>query len=230
MKEPLYMLVPNTAASRPSFTALLWGCSMVLWPQILKHVSSRVDGELSSYVLNIHGETGRFVRAVYGQDSNVQANTNCGGSMSCHKLLEEKATALEHCPMEVLVVDFTPCDTAWRAQRHLHASSPGSAHGSAFAPAEHAASALKADVRKVFAPQLPKRVPVCKRHDGCVLTADKTPAWALTIHGSANARETEGLRAVLSNFSRGGRAFARVLSTPSTPPNATSELYCSLNR
>ena len=81
-----------------------------------------------------------------------------------------------------------------------------------------------------FAPQLPKRVPVCKRHDGCVLTADKTPAWALTIHGSANARETEGLRAVLSNFSRGGRAFARVLSTPSTPPNATSELYCSLNR
>ena len=111
------MLVPNTAASRPSFTALLWGCSMVLWPQILKHVSSRVDGELSSYVLNIHGETGRFVRAVYAQDGNVQANTNCGGSMSCHKLLEEKATALEHCPMEVLVVDFTPCDTAWRAQR-----------------------------------------------------------------------------------------------------------------
>jgi hypothetical protein len=194
---------------------------MALWPQILERVSSRVDGELSSYVLNIHGETRRFVRAVYSQDRWM---------LTRRKLLEVKMASLEHCPMEVLVVDFTPCDTAWWAQRHRHASSPGSAHGSAFAPAEHAASALKADVRKVFAPQLPKRVPVCKRHDGCVLTADKTPAWALTIHGSANARETEGLRAVLSNFSRGGRAFARVLSTPSTPPNATSELYCSLNR
>ena len=211
-----------TAASRPSFTVLLWGCSMALWPQILERVSSRVDGELSSYVLNIHGETRRFVRAVYSQD-----RPNSGQ----RKLLEVKTASLEHCPMEVLVVDFTPCDTAWGAQRHRHASSPGSAHGSAFAPAEHAASALKADVRKVFAPQLPTLVPVCERHvDGCVLTADKTPAWALTIHGSANARETEGLRAVLSNFSRGGRAFARVLSTPSTPPNATSELYCSLNR
>ena len=151
--------------------------------------------------------------------------------MSCHKLLEEKATALEHCPMEVLVVDFTPCDTAWGAQRHRHASSPGSAHGSAFAPAEHAASALKADVRKVFAPQLPTLVPVCERHvDGCVLTADKTPAWALTIHGSVNAQETEGLRAVLSNFSRGSRvdASAERLSTPSTPPNASKfhGLYC----
>ena len=227
-----------TAASRPSFTALLWGCSMALWPQILERVSSRVDGELSSYVLNIHGETRRFVRAVYSQDGKMSRYvyahdvlpSACGGMRTCHELLEVKTAALEHCPMEVLVVDFTPCDTAWWAQRHRHASSPGSAHGSAFAPAEHAASALKADVRKVFAPQLPKLVPVCKRHDGCVLTADKTPAWALTIHGSANARETEGLRAVLSNFSRGGRAFARVLSTPSTPPNATSELYCSLNR
>ena len=228
-----------TAASRPSFTVLLWGCSMALWPQILERVSSRVDGELSSYVLNIHGETRRFVRAVYSQDGKMSRYvyahdvlpSACGGKRTCHELLEVKTAALEHCPMEVLVVDFTPCDTAWWAQRHRHASSPGSAHGSAFAPAEHAASALKADVRKVFAPQLPKLVPVCERHvDGCVLTADKTPAWALTIHGSANARETEGLRAVLSNFSRGSRAFARVLSTPSTPPNATSELYCSLNR
>ena len=227
-----------TAASRPSFTALLWGCSMALWPQILERVSSRVDGELSSYVLNIHGETRRFVRAVYSQDGKMSRYvyahdvlpSACGGKRTCHELLEVKMASLEHCPMEVLVVDFTPCDTAWWAQRHRHASSPGSAHGSAVAAAEHAASALKADVRKVFAPQLPKLVPVCKRHDGCVLTADKTPAWALTIHGSANARETEGLRAVLSNFSRGGRAFARVLSTPSTPPNATSELYCSLNR
>ena len=123
--------------------------------------------------------------------------------------------------MEVMVVDFTPCDTAWWAQRHRHASSPGSAHGSAFdRTAQQAAHALKNDVRQVFAPELPKRVG----------SGNKTPAWALTIHGSANARETEFLRAVLSNFSRGGRAFARVLSTPSTPPNATSELYCSLNR
>ena len=140
-----------TAASRPSFTVLLWGCSMALWPQILERVSSRVDGELSSYVLNFHGETRRFVRAVYSQDRWM---------LTRRKLLEVKMASLEHCPMEVLVVDFTPCDTAWWAQRHRHASSPGSAHGSAFAPAEHAAVALKADVRKVFAPQLPKRVPV----------------------------------------------------------------------
>ena len=208
-----------TAASRPSFTALLWGCSKALWPQILERVSSRVDGELSSYVLKIHGETGRFVRAVYGQDSNYVA-----GHRACHKLLKEKAIALEHCPMEVLVVDFTPCDTAWWAQRHRHASSPGSAHGSAFdRTAQQAAHALKNDVRQVFAPELPERVG----------SADKTPAWALTIHGSVNAQETEGLRAVLSNFSRGSssvNASARVLSTPSPPPNATSELpnttYC----
>ena len=122
--------------------------------------------------------------------------------------------------MEVMVVDFTPCDTAWRAQRHRHASSPGSAHGSAFAEAkktaQQAALALKLDVRQVFAPVLPKRVG----------SADKTPAWALTIHGSVNAPETEGLRAALSNFSRGSRvdASAERLSTPSTPPNATSKL------
>ena len=138
--------------------------------------------------------------------------------MSCHKLLEEKATALEHCPMEVLVVDFTPCDTAWRAQRHLHASSPGSAHGSAEQVAQQAAHALKLDVRQVFAPELPERVG----------SADKTPAWALTIHGSVNAQETEGLRAVLSNFSRGSRvdASAERLSTPSTNASKFHGLYC----
>ena len=53
--------------------------------------------------------------------------------------------------------------------------------------AQQAASALKLDVRQVFAPELPERVG----------SADKTPAWALTIHGSENAQETEGLRAVL---------------------------------
>ena len=27
---------------RPSFTVILWGCSMALWPRMLQHVHSRV--------------------------------------------------------------------------------------------------------------------------------------------------------------------------------------------
>lgn len=32
---------------RPSFTAIMWGCSMLLWPRILRHIQSKIDGDIS---------------------------------------------------------------------------------------------------------------------------------------------------------------------------------------
>ena len=37
----------ESASIRPSFTAIIWGCSMLLWPHILRHIPSKIDGDIS---------------------------------------------------------------------------------------------------------------------------------------------------------------------------------------
>ena len=49
---------------RPSFTVILWGCSMALWPRMLEHVHSRVDGDVSVAALRMPAEAEPFVEAI----------------------------------------------------------------------------------------------------------------------------------------------------------------------
>ena len=50
---------------RPSFTAILWGCGMALWPRMLQHVHSHVDGDISVAALRMPGaEAEPFVKAI----------------------------------------------------------------------------------------------------------------------------------------------------------------------
>ena len=54
----VYMLL------RPRFTAMLWGCSMSLWPRILQHIGSKVDGEVSVAAMQLPAEAGPFLEAI----------------------------------------------------------------------------------------------------------------------------------------------------------------------
>ena len=50
---------------RPSFTAILWGCGMALWPRMLQHVHSHVDGDaVSVAALRMPAAAGPFVKAI----------------------------------------------------------------------------------------------------------------------------------------------------------------------
>ena len=49
---------------RPSFTAILWGCGMALWPRMLQHVHSHVDGDISVAALRMPAAAGPFVKAI----------------------------------------------------------------------------------------------------------------------------------------------------------------------
>ena len=49
---------------RPSFTVILWGCSMPLWPRILQHIQSNVDGEVSVAKKQLPAEVLPFLEAV----------------------------------------------------------------------------------------------------------------------------------------------------------------------
>ena len=49
---------------RPSFTAILWGCGMSLWPRILPHIGSKVDGEVSVAAMQLPAEAGPFLAAI----------------------------------------------------------------------------------------------------------------------------------------------------------------------
>ena len=49
---------------RPRFTAMLWGCSMSLWPRILQHIGSKVDGEVSVAAMQLPAEAGPFLEAI----------------------------------------------------------------------------------------------------------------------------------------------------------------------
>eukprot|EP00964_Phaeocystis_antarctica_P099249 scaffold65103_cov80-Phaeocystis_antarctica.AAC.4 len=49
---------------RPSFTAILWGCSMPLWPRILQHVQSKVDGDVSVAKMQLPTEIRPFLEAI----------------------------------------------------------------------------------------------------------------------------------------------------------------------
>ena len=51
---------------RPSFTAILWGCGMALWPRMLQHVHSHVDGDaVSVAALRMPAAAGPFVKAIF---------------------------------------------------------------------------------------------------------------------------------------------------------------------
>ena len=49
---------------RPSFTVILWGCSMPLWPRILQHIQSKVDGDVSVANMQLPAEVLPFLEAV----------------------------------------------------------------------------------------------------------------------------------------------------------------------
>ena len=50
---------------RPSFTVILWGCGMALWPRMLQHIHSHVDGDISVAALRMPGaEAEPFVKAI----------------------------------------------------------------------------------------------------------------------------------------------------------------------
>ena len=60
-------LNPGSASGmtlRPSFTAILWGCSMPLWPRILQHIQSRIDGDVSVAKMQLPAEVVPFLDAV----------------------------------------------------------------------------------------------------------------------------------------------------------------------
>ena len=52
------------AALRPSFTAILWGCSMPLWPRILQHIQSKVDGDVSVAKMQLPAKIIPFIEAI----------------------------------------------------------------------------------------------------------------------------------------------------------------------
>ena len=57
--------MPAPSKLRPSFTAILWGCGMALWPRMLQHVHSHVDGDVSVAALRMPAEAGPFVKAIF---------------------------------------------------------------------------------------------------------------------------------------------------------------------
>ena len=60
-------LNPGSASGmtlRPSFTAILWGCSMPLWPRILQHIQSRIDGKVTVAKMQLPAEVYPFLEAV----------------------------------------------------------------------------------------------------------------------------------------------------------------------
>ena len=57
--------MPAPSKLRPSFTAIFWGCGMALWPRMLQHVHSHVDGDISVAALRMPGaEAEPFVKAI----------------------------------------------------------------------------------------------------------------------------------------------------------------------
>ena len=53
-----------TPTLRPSFTVILWGCSMPLWPRIFQHIQSNVDGDVSVAKKRLPAEVLPFLEAV----------------------------------------------------------------------------------------------------------------------------------------------------------------------
>ena len=56
--------MPAPSKLRPSFTAIFWGCGIALWPRMLQHVRSHVDGDVSVAALRMPAEAGPFVKAI----------------------------------------------------------------------------------------------------------------------------------------------------------------------
>ena len=138
-----------------------------------------------------------------------------------------KATTLTRdCPQQILVLDITPCDTAW-AHIQEHASNASWAcvmmrnsgeWGSGKSrcctsechitkAAEHAIRALKGEVRSVFAPQL-------------------NFSGYLTLHGTEYSGEAQLLRAVLSKYNLSSDNASMLPSTVSSKL-PTAESWCS---
>ena len=54
----------ESAPIRPSFTAIMWGCSMLMWPRILRHIQSKIDGDISFAKMQLPPEVLPFLEAV----------------------------------------------------------------------------------------------------------------------------------------------------------------------
>ena len=54
----------ESAPIRPSFTAIMWGCSMLMWPRILHHIQSKIDGDISFAKMQLPPEVLPFLEAV----------------------------------------------------------------------------------------------------------------------------------------------------------------------
>ena len=143
-----------------------------------------------------------------------------------------KATTLTRdCPQQILVLDITPCDTAW-AHIQEHASNASWAcvmmrnsgeWGSGKSrcctsechitkAAEHAIRALKGEVRSVFAPQLTFSPPQPLRN-----------REFLTMHATEHSHEAQLLRAVLSKYNLSSENACMLPSTVSSKlPTALS--------
>jgi len=53
-----------SASLRPSFTAIMWGCSMLMWPRILRHIRSKIDGHMSVANYKLPSKVLPFLEAV----------------------------------------------------------------------------------------------------------------------------------------------------------------------
>ena len=54
----------ESAPIRPSFTAIMWGCSMLMWPRILRHIQSKIDGDISFANMQLPPKVLPFLEAV----------------------------------------------------------------------------------------------------------------------------------------------------------------------
>ena len=61
LAQPAPRVMPTL---RPSFTVILWGCSMSLWPRIFQHIQSNVDGDVSVAKKRLPAEVLPFLEAV----------------------------------------------------------------------------------------------------------------------------------------------------------------------
>ena len=100
---------------------ILWGCSMPLWPRILQHIQSKVDGDVSVANMQLPAEVLPFLEAVCAllprqytcsahPSTPLSALTLCAtmrGADKCDK--EFQTNNLSHTKMKTDLLRTRPC-------------------------------------------------------------------------------------------------------------------------